>query len=99
MIVEIFSTYREDDVDSVSEGLQENTNTLGKDFSTLLNSNSRVNCEMTADFVRLIMSELASQMAKKLDGIKIDINSETLQAINFAITESMIPELQGLGTL
>ena len=80
----------------MSVGLQENTNTLGDDFESIVNSNSRKNSEMTAETVRGIKTELNSQIAKKPKEIKVDLNSQMIIiTINIAIMDRVMPELQG----
>ena len=49
--------------DSVSEGLQEKTNTLGEDFRSFLNCKSIVNSERTTE-AGMNVSKLASRMTK-----------------------------------
>ena len=66
------STQRDFEVDAISGGLQEKTNMLGEDFRSPLNSNSRENSKMTAETVKVTSSQSTSQMAKKIDKIKID---------------------------
>ena len=49
---------------------------------------------MTVKTARVMNSELTSQMTKKLDEIKLDLNSQILQAIVTAIAENVHPQLQ-----
>ena len=46
---------------------------------------------MTANTARVINSELASQMSRKLNEIKLDLNCKILQAIDSAIAEKVFP--------
>ena len=41
----------------------------------------------------MINSEIASQLSKKLDEIKAYLNSQILQAINWAIREEVLPDI------
>ena len=51
-------------------------------FRSAMISNSRKNNEATAEIIRLLILELTSQMSQKLNEIKIDLNSQILQAID-----------------
>ena len=52
------SVHIENDVESTSAGLQENTNRLGKDFRSLLNGKSRGNSDIALETVRIFNEQL-----------------------------------------
>ena len=78
-----------------SAGLQENTNSLGEEFRSLLSSYSRGNSDLTVETVRVINEELDSEMTRILEENKMGLNSQILAAKRPAITEKVIPEVQG----
>ena len=81
------------ETDSVSEGLQENTITQGDGFSSLLNSPSGGNSDITVETIRAINEQLNSQISRNLKKIKMELNSQILATLNSTITEKVIPEL------
>ena len=70
------SYYRDDDknsgsenemnLDSGSSRPQQNSNVIGEDFGSLLNTNSRENSEITIGTTKLISEEISKQMSRKL---------------------------------
>ena len=50
--------------------------------------------ERTVGRARLLNSELASQVSKKLDEINVDFNFQSLQVIDAALAETLILQLQ-----
>ena len=94
------SFQREVSTKPASRELQENTNTIGEDFRSLLITNSRDNSEMIVETGRIINSNLASQMSGKLNEIKMYLNSQNIQAIDTDIAEIVLTKLQNsLGEL
>ena len=61
--------------DSLSGGLIEKKNTTGEDFRSLLNINCTKNSEMVVRTVRLMNLETVSHMSRKIDVIKMGLNS------------------------
>ena len=59
---------------------QQNSNVIGEDFRSLLNTNSRENSEM-------ISEEISNQMSRNLNEIKTRLNLQIQDAISNAITE------------
>ena len=53
----------------------------------LLNTHSRENSEITIEAARLINDEIASQVKRNLDEIKLDLNSHIPVALDTAITK------------
>ena len=62
---------------------------LGK-FKSLLNTNLSENSGITAATSRAINSEISSQMSRKLEEMKSDLNSHILNVIDSAIEEKVI---------
>ena len=77
-----------------------------EDFRSLLNTENRIENEVTIDTSRFISTEIAQQMSKKLDELKRALNTQITESINSAIQETTLPSLQnslsglnsGLGT-
>ena len=80
----------EANLDSGSSWPQQSSNTLGEDFRSLLNANSRTTIETT----RLINEEISNQMSRKLNEIKDNLNIQIQDAISSAITEQILPSIQ-----
>ena len=76
----------------MSGELQEIVNTTGDDFRSLSNTNE--NSGMTAEMGRIINSELTSQISRKLDEIKMDLNSQISQTIDSTIADKVLPQVQ-----
>ena len=77
-----------------------------EDFRSLLNTENRIENEVTIDTSRFISTEISHQMSRKLDELKRDLNTQVTESISSAIQETIIPSLQnslsglnsGLGT-
>ena len=80
-------------LDSESSSLQRNSNITGEDFRSLL-TNSRENSEITIETTRLINEEISNQMSRRLNEIKISLNSQIQDAITTAIASSVLPSIQ-----
>ena len=80
----------EANLDSGSSRPQQSSNTLGEDFRSLLNANSRENSEVTIETTRLINEEISNQMSRKLNEIKDSLNIQIQDAISIAITEQIL---------
>ena len=63
---------------------------------SLINSSSRENSENTIEIARMINNEITSQVTRKLDEIRDDINKQVLEVINSAITEKVLPSIQNV---
>ena len=86
-------------LDSGSNRPHQNSNLVGEDFRSLLNTNSRENSEITIETTRMINEEISNQMAGKLNEIKTSLNSQVQSAISAAITNTILPSIQNtLGT-
>ena len=68
----------EADLDLESGRRQQSTSHTETNFRSLLNTNISENSEITAETNRLINSETSSQMSKKLEELKSDLNSHIL---------------------
>ena len=81
-------------LDSGSNRLHQNSNLVGEDFRSLLNTNSRENSEITIETTRMINEEISNQMSGKLNEIKTSLNSQIQSAISAAITITILPSIQ-----
>ena len=86
---------RETELDLESNGPQ-TANPISEDFRSLINTNSRKNSEITIETARLINNEITSQVTRKLDEIRSDLNYHILEVINSAITEKVLPSIQNV---
>ena len=77
-----------------SVGTQQNINQNGEDFKSLLNTNSRENSEITIETASMIYTEIASQITKKLDETKIELNSQLLTKVYTVFTEQVFSSIQ-----
>ena len=82
------------DVDLESGEPHNNGNPFGDDFRPILNINRRENSEVIAETVRMIDCVTTSQVSRKLNGMKTDLNSQIREAIDSAITEQILPSIQ-----
>ena len=73
-----------------SDRPREDVNYNVEDFRSLLNSNRRVNSEITLETVRLVITEIS----KRLDELKRDLNTQIMDAINSEINEKILPGIQ-----
>ena len=53
-------------LDSGSSKPQQNSNVIGEDFRSLLNTNSRENSEITVETTRMIGEEISNQVSRKV---------------------------------
>ena len=60
----------------------------------MLNTNTSENSEITVETSRAINSEFFSQMSRKVEEMKSDLNSHILNAIDSAIEEKVIPSIR-----
>ena len=86
---------RETGGDLESTGLQ-TTNPICENFRSLININSRENSEITIETARLINNEITTQVTRKLDELKEDLNTQILEVINPAIAEKVLPSIQNV---
>ena len=54
---------------------------------SLINTTSRENSENTIETARMINNEISTQVTRKLDEFREDLNSQFLEVINSAIAE------------
>ena len=96
---ENIASENEVNLDSGSSRPQQNSNAIGEDFRSLLNTNSRENSEITVETTRMISEEISNQMSRKLNEIRNSLNSQIHEAINSVMTETVLPSIQNtLGT-
>ena len=77
------SKERNNEVDHESDRTRHDLVQNGEDFRPLLNSNSRENSESTVENMRLVSSEISKQM----DGLRKDLNSQIMEALNSVIKD------------
>ena len=80
--------------DFESDRRQQSTDLVEGNFRSLLNTNVSENSEITAETMRAINSEISSQMSRKLDEMKSDLNLQIMDAINSAIQEKVLPSIE-----
>ena len=73
---------------------QQSTSGTIDNFRSLLNTNLSENSEITTATNRIINSEISSQISRKLEEMKSDLNSYILEVINFAIEEKTLPSIE-----
>ena len=81
-------------LDSGSSRPQKNSNLVGEDFRSLLNTNSRENSDITFETTRMISEEISNQVSRNLNESKTSMNYQIQDAINNAITEKVLPSIQ-----
>ena len=67
-----------------------------EDFRSLINTNSRENSEITIETARMINNENTTQVTRKLDEIREELNGQILEVINSAIAEKVLPTIQNV---
>ena len=96
---ENIASENEVNLNSGSSRPQQNSNVIGEDFRSLLNTNSRENSEITVGTTRMISEEISNQISRKLNEIRNSLNSQIHEAINSVMTETVLPSIQNtLGT-
>ena len=83
---------RDDEVDLASDRTRGDVVQNSEDFRTLLNSNSRENSESTIETMRLVNSEVS----RKMDELKRDLNSQIAATINSLISERILLNIQNI---
>ena len=82
------SKERNDEVDHESDRTRHDLVQNSEDFRSLVNSNSRENSESTVETMRLVSSEISKQM----EGLRKDLNSQIIEAVNSVINEKVLPD-------
>ena len=85
---------RQIEEDLHSERLSEIADSFGEDFRSLLNTTIRENSVRTAETNRLVNSKLTNQVSRKLDEMKVDLNSQIQQATDISIAKKVLAHLQ-----
>ena len=88
--LEVNSDDRNDEVDLGSDRTRQDVVQNSEDFRSLSNSNSRENSESTIETVRLVNSEVS----RKMEELKRDLNSQIAETINSLINERNLPNIQ-----
>ena len=76
-------------MDKESNEPQQNATHMGEDFGSLFYTISRENTAVTVETVRTSNIGVTNQVTRKLHEIKMDLQSQILEAIIFAITEKV----------
>ena len=92
--LEVNSDDRNDEVDLGSDRTRQDVVQNSEDFRSLSNSNSRENSESTIETVRLVNSEVS----RKMEELKRDLNSQIAETINSLINERNLPNIQNTMT-
>ena len=85
---------RNDEMDLESNRTRADLAQISEDFRSLLKSNSRENSESTVETMRLVNSEVT----KKIDERRRELNSQLVDVINSAITEKVFPDIRNMVT-
>ena len=85
---------RNDEVDFGSDRTRQDVVQISEDFRSLLNSNSGENSESTFETMRLVNSEVS----KKMDELKRDLNTQIVDTIISVIDEEILPNIQNTMT-
>ena len=85
---------RNDELDHESDRTRQDVARNSEDFRSLLNSNSRENCESTGETMRLLNFEVSKQM----DELRKDLNSPIRDSINSVIGEKVLPDIRNIMT-
>ena len=87
------------EIDPESRRLQQDLDGNEGNYRSLLNTNLSENSEITVETSRMINSEFSSQMSRKIEEMKSDLNSHILEVINSAIEEEKIlPSIENVIT-
>ena len=81
---------RNDEVDFASDRTRGDVVQNSEDFRSLSNSNSSENSESTIETMRLVNSEVS----RKMEELKRDLNSQIAETINSLISERIHPNIQ-----
>ena len=69
---------------------QRGENQTGDDLLTLLLAKASENSEITTETSRVFNSEIFSHISRKLEEVKLHLNTHILQEINSAIEEKVL---------
>ena len=84
----------ETDLDLESGRQQQSTSHTEKNSRSFLNTSLSQNSETTAETNRFINSEISSQMPRKLEELKSDLNSHILDVNTSALEEKVLPSIK-----
>ena len=82
------------EIDLEYRGHQQRTNLGGDNVGSLLNTNESESSEITAETSRALSSETSSQMSRKDEEIKSDINSHKLEVNISANQQKVLPSIE-----
>ena len=85
-------------IDPESERRQQALDQNEPNYRSLLNTNLSENSEITVETSRMINSEISndSQMSRRIEEMKSDLNSQILEVINSAIEERILPSIENV---
>ena len=81
---------RNDQVDFGPDRSRQDIIQNSEDFRSLLNPNSRETSESTIETMRLVISEVS----KKIDELKRDLNTQLVETLNSENSEKVFPNIQ-----
>ena len=84
------------ETDPESRGRQQDLDPNEPNYRSLLNTNLSENREITVETSRMINSEISSQMSRKIEEMKSDLNSHILEVNNSAIEERILPSIENV---
>ena len=79
------------ETDSRSNGTRSDMARNCEDFRSLLNTENRIENEVTIDTSRFLSTEISQQMSRKLDEFKRELNTQITESICSAIQETIHP--------
>ena len=82
------------EADLETDRLHRENRMTGENFRSLSNTNISVNNGFIAETSRAVNSEIASQLFRKLEEVRIDLKAHVVEAINSAIEEKVLPTIQ-----
>ena len=88
------SVDRNDELDRESDRTRHDLVQNSEDFISILNSNGRENSESTVETMRLVNFEISKQM----DGLRKDLKSQIMDAMNSVINEKILPDIRNTMT-
>ena len=84
----------ENEMDLESNRRKESSNHNENDYRSYLNTNVSENSGMTVETSRAIISDISSQMSRKLEEMQTNLNSHILDTINTVIERKVLPSIK-----
>ena len=73
---------------------KQTSKSVGEDFRSLLNTNSRENSDMTVETIKIVSDEVTNRVTRRLKDIRASLNFQIEDAIRTAIAEKVLPSIQ-----